>query len=228
MKKLTVFVLLLMLLSCNNDQQSSGGAAGTTYLRTLYTAFGGGSLTISWIWLGDDGTIVHNPVHGVNPVRIEAEKKDNADNVGTYKMEGDKMLITWSNNKTDEWSIDRKDGKISIIDGGITTVPNEFEKGETIEGQFAAVALGGAFSRVQTMVFKKDGSFAIETSTAVSNEYVSEIGKTGQRGRYELDGNTLRMQFEDGKEQVATIAHWKDEDGTITLVINNSSFPQEK
>ena len=224
MKTLFTVALSLLLLSCSNTKSS--GSGGTTYLRTLYSAFGGGSLTISWIYLGDDGTIVHNPVHGVDPIDIAAEKKDNEANVGTYEIKGKKMLITWNNDETAEWSIEKEKGEISIIDGGIVTVPEKFEEGETIKGRFAATALGGGFSRVQTFVFKKNGKFEIVNSTAVSNDYISDYGENAKTGRYELKGNTLQLRYEDGSEQTATIAHWKDEDG-LQLVINGSSFPQE-
>ena len=225
MKIIFSFLLAVMLLSCSDNPGSSGD--GKVYLRTMYSAFGGGSLSISWIYLGDDGTIIHNPAHGVDPVDLEAERKDNEKNVGTYKIEDDKLKITWDNDKTEEWGIEKENGEISIIDGGIATVPDKFEKGETITGQFSAMALGGSFSRVQTMVFKKDGSFQLNTSTAISNDYVNEIGENDKAGKYELEGNTLRLKFDNGKEDKAMITHWKQDDGKIHLVINDSSFPQE-
>jgi hypothetical protein len=225
MKTVFAFLLAVLLLSCSNQAKKSGD--GTVYLRTLYTAFGGGSLTISWIYLGSDGTIVHNPRHGVDPIDVEAEKKDNEENVGSYQIEGDKMNIVWSNGRKDDWSIEKENGEITIIDGGIVTIPDKFEKGETIKGKFAATALGSSFSRVQSFIFKKDGKFDLVTSTAVSNEYFSDYGENRKGGSYDLDGNTLRLQFEDGRKEIATISHWKQDDGKLHLVINNSSFPQE-
>jgi hypothetical protein len=225
MKTAFAFVLAALLISCSNSGKKSGD--GTVYLRTMYTAFGGGSLTISWIYLGNDGTIVHNPRHGVDPINIEAEKKDNEENVGTYEIDDHKMKIVWSNDKKDEWSIEKEKGEITIIDGGIATVPDKFEEGETINGKFAATALGSGFSRVQSFIFKKNGKFDLVTSTAVSNEYISDYGENSKGGSYELEGNTLRLQFEDGRKETATISHWKQDDGKLHLVINNSSFPQE-
>lgn len=225
MKTVFIFALTALLISCSNNSKTSGN--GTVYLRTFYTAFGGGSLSISWIYLGNDGTIVHNPKHGVDPINIEAEKKDNEDNVGSYQIEGDKLKIVWSNDKKDEWSIEKEKGEITIIDGGIATVPDKFQKGETIKGKFAAMAVGSSFSRVQSFVFKKDGKFDLVTSTAVSNDYVSNYGENNKEGTYELEGNTLRLEFEDGRKEMATITHWKEDDGKLHLVINNSSFPQE-
>ena len=225
MRTIKTLLLAFVLFSCSNDKKENKD--GKVYLRTYYSAFGGGSLDISWIYLGDDGIIVQNPVHGVNPVDIHAERADNEKNVGSYQLKDDKLFITWDNDRTTEWGIEKEDGNITIINGGIVTQPETFEKGETIRGSFSAMALGGSFSRVQTFIFKKDGSFEINTSTAVSNEYVNEIGENNAEGEYELEGNTLRLKFKDGKTQLANIAHWKEEDGKMHLVINDSSFPQE-
>jgi hypothetical protein len=225
MKTVFAFVLAALLISCSNNNKSSGN--GTVYLRTFYTAFGGGSLTISWIYLGKDGIIVYNPRHGVDPINMEAEKKDNEKNVGKYEIDGDKIKIVWDNGKKNEWSIEKEKGEITIIDGGIVTVPDKFEKGETIKGKFAALAVSSGFSRVQSFVFKKDGKFDVVTSTAVSNDYASSYGENNKGGTYELEGNTLRMEFEDGRKEAATITHWKQDDGKLHLVINDSSFPQE-
>jgi hypothetical protein len=89
MKTVFAFVLAALLISCSNNNKSSGN--GTVYLRTFYTAFGGGSLTISWIYLGKDGIIVYNPRHGVDPINMEAEKKDNEKNVCKYEIDVDKI-----------------------------------------------------------------------------------------------------------------------------------------
>ena len=60
------------------------------------------------------------------------------------------------------------------------------------------------------------------------NKHMSSHGEKNTKGTYELEGNTLRLRFNDGKQQVANIAHWKENDGSMMLVINGSSFPQEK
>lgn len=225
MQKLTAIALLCFLFSCTNHPSSSNG---TVYLRTVFWANSfGGSLDISWIYIGSDGTVIKNPKHGLDPINIEAEKKDNGDNTGTYKKEGDKLMITWSNGKTDGWDIEKNNGEINAIDGGIVSVPDKFSNGEHIKGQFAATAFNPSFSNVQTMVFDKDGSFALTNSVAVSNEAVSTYKENTQKGKYELNGNTIRLSFDDGTKYVANIAHWKDADGKLTLVINNNSFPQE-
>lgn len=237
MKTTITILLAFAIMSCSNNNNNKEGGInnenykeendGKVYLRTMYSAFGGGSLDISWIYLGDDGTLIRNPVHGLNPVNVEAERNGNEKNIGQYELKDDKLHITWNNNKTSEWRIEKKDGEISIIDGGIVTVPNEFNDGETIEGKFSAMALGGGFSRVQTFLFRKDGKFELNASTAISTDYISDYGENSNGGEYELDGNTLRLTFNNGKKQVANIAHWKEDDGSLVLVINNSSFPQE-
>jgi hypothetical protein len=225
MRKLTVALLALLLFSCNNNHTSSNG---TVYLRTVFWANSfGGSLDISWIYLGSDGTFIRNPKHGLDPVNIAAEKNDNAENVGTYKTEGDKLKITWDNGKTDEWTTEREKGEMVAMDGGLVSVPDKFGANEKIEGQFAATAFSPGFSNVQTMVFKKDGSFALTNSNAVSTEVTSAYGESTQKGKYELNGNTIHLKFDNGNENLACITHWKQDDGKLFLVINHNSFPQE-
>jgi len=225
MRKLTALALITCFLSCNLHPGSSNG---TTYLRTVFWANSfGGSLDISWIYLGKDGSIVRDPKHGLDPVDMAAEKNDNAENAGTYKIEDDKLKITWANGKTDEWSVEKKDGEIDAMDGGLVSVPEKFGSDDHIQGQFAATAFSPGFSNVQTMVFKKDGTFSLTSSNAVSNEVTTAYGESNQKGKYELNGNTIRLKFDNGNQSVASIAHWKEADGKLMLVINNNSFPQE-
>lgn len=227
MKQLTACVLLILLISCTN--QNSPGNNGTVYLRTVFWNNSyGGSLEISWLYLGNDGTIINNPKHGLDPVDPEAEKKDNPDNIGSYKNENNKLAITWFNGKTEEWTVEKSKGEVVAINGGIVSVPEKFAPGSHIKGQFAAAAFSSSFSNVQTMVFKDDGSFALTSSTAVMTDDFSNYGENTRKGKYELNGNTLHLNFDDGQKQVANIAHWKQDDGKLELVINNNSFPQEK
>lgn len=88
--RLIIFPLVLRFLTaCGNTQSASNAAAnkgpsGTLYLRTyMWTGMCGSSLDISWLYFGDDGQIVRNPKHGVNPVQWDKEKTDNVANTGT-------------------------------------------------------------------------------------------------------------------------------------------------
>lgn len=90
---------------------------GSVYLRTVM--FNG--LSITWVYLGNDGVIVWDPKHGVDPVNVAAEKADNSANTGTYKLAGNKLLVNWQNGKSAEMSVEYNGKAISAIDGGLTT-----------------------------------------------------------------------------------------------------------
>ena len=67
MKRTALFLTLLFwaLLAVNVGFAESGKSTGNLYMRT---AMSGSSLNISWIYLGNDGVIVKNPVAGANPI----------------------------------------------------------------------------------------------------------------------------------------------------------------
>src|ERR1044071_8253867 len=91
--------------SMDNETTERTKATGKLYLRTfMISSSMGSSLTIDWIYFGDDGTIVYNPLDGVDPVHLATERTNNADNFGKYKIQGDQLLITWENGKTDHFA----------------------------------------------------------------------------------------------------------------------------
>lgn len=238
MRLMLAAMAFALLFSCNTSEQttdgSSDGAAaasetkGDLYLRTyMWTGMYGTSLDISWIYMDEDGNIVKNPTHGVNPVDWAKEKQDNAKYTGTYKVEGDKLNITWSDGKTASWSLEKKDGEYSIIDGGITTKQEGLPKGYRIEGQYASSVVLPNVAATSTLVFKKDGTFTSSNYGTVTTPDVSGESRSGNAGTYDISGNTLTMKFPDGKVEKSVITIW-DMDGQKNLVINSSYYPQEK
>jgi hypothetical protein len=230
---LSLTILVALLVSCNNSnsyvagQESPAASKGDLYLRTfMWTGMYGSSLEISWIWLYD-GKIVKNPRHGVNPVDWEKEKQDNANNTGTYTMNGDKMNITWSDGKTASWGIGKKEGEITEIDGGIATQQDAMPAGYRLDGKYAASVVLPNVSSSHTIVFKKDGTFSSDRFGSVSTPETSKTSQSAEAGTYDISGNTLTMKFSNGQVEKSVIAIWKEEDET-NLVINSSYYPQEK
>ena len=95
MKLLHLLVFCFLMASCNDTQSGNDdddtetgeeqtaetgskedGPEGTLYLQSYIV----GGLSISWLWLGDDGNFVKNPVRGADPIdtcrrkRIECGK----------------------------------------------------------------------------------------------------------------------------------------------------------
>lgn len=231
-----VFAFLsLCLMACNNAGSVAGSTAdaatndkGHLYLRTyMWTGMYGSNLDISWIFLGDDGRIVRNPVHGVNPVAWEKELKDNAANTGRWEEKDGKLAISWSNGKTEEWSTEKEGGKRTIIDGGIVSEPDAMPAAYRIEGQYAASTVLPNVANSQTLVFGKDGRFTMSNLGTVTTPDVAAAAQNDQKGSYDISGNTLTLNFSDGSQKKSVICIW-DMDGEQNLVINSRYYPQEK
>ncbi len=236
MKQMLALTAFALLFACNGTGESSAAdteeisakTTGDLYLRTyMWTGMYGSSLDISWIFMDDKGNIVKNPKHGVNPVDWAKEKKDNQKQTGTYKVQGNKLAINWSDGKTATWSTEKKNGKYSAIDGGITTKQTGMPKNYRIEGQYASSVVLPNVAATSTLVFKKDGTFTSSNYGTVSTPDVSGESQQGNTGTYDISGNTLTMKFPDGKVEKSVITIW-DMDGKKHLVINSKYYPQEK
>ncbi len=227
--KLLFYLVSFVLLGCNQAGSSvATKEKGHLYLRTfLWTGMYGSNLDISWIFLSDDGKIVRNPRYGVNPVQWEKEMQENAANVGRYTEEKDKLAITWSDGKTASWGIEKKDGKLSIIDGGIVSEPEAMPPHYRIEGQYAASTVLPNVASTQTLVFQKDGSFTMNNLGTVSTADVAAASENNKQGTYDISGNTLSFKFSNGEEKKSVICIW-NMNGQKNLVINSAYYPQEK
>ncbi|HEX8377072.1 MAG TPA: hypothetical protein VF602_04590 [Pedobacter sp.] len=207
----------------------SGSTKGKLYFRTMsWMNQYGTTLDLSWIFLGDNGMIVRDPKHGVNPINYQAELADNANNVGKYSIANKVLKVTWQNGKTTSWSLESANGELTAIDAGIVSRPAALPNNFRISGQYAAGAFLPNVSSVQTLVFNTNGTFTQSKSGAVHNNDVSAISKSDNKGTYNITGNTLQLNFDNGEKLVAVIRIWDMGKGKKHLVINRSSFPQER
>jgi hypothetical protein len=216
--------ILFGFIICLSACKSSGSRDGKLYLQSYF--FNG--LSLSWIYLGNDGTIVRNPKNGVDPVDYNLEKQNNADNAGTYKINDKKMHIIWQDGKTADWDLEYDKGEISAIDGGIVTLQTGLPAGYKLDGQYAASAMLANVGQVQTFVFKNDGTFTLSTLGVVETKDVGATAEGNKKGTYSITGNTMRINFDDGEKIVAVITVFGKDGEKKFLVLNNSSFPQEK
>lgn len=213
----------------NTIAPASGSTKGKLYFRTMsWMNQYGTTLDLSWIFLGDNGMIVRDPKHGVNPINYKAELADNANNVGKYTIANKKMNVTWQNGKTISWSLESQNGELTVIDAGLVSRPAALPNNYRISGQYAAGAFLPNVSSVQTLVFNTDGTFTQNKSGAVYNNDMSAISKSDIKGTYNITGNTLQLNFDNGEKLVAVIRIWDMGNGKKHLVINRSSFPQER
>lgn len=239
MKILRVLIICLMLASCSNNQTGPAdddtgaaeptaeqgnpkeGPKGTLYLQSYIV----GGLSIGWLWLGDDGSFVKNPVRGANPIDLAAEKEGNAANTGTYTKKGDVLSVTYQDGKTEDWKMEYLDGRLNMIDGWFAQAQAGMPDNYTLHGNFTGNFHVGYVSKQQTYSFNSDGSLSL---TGMATVNVDGAGGTAagepEKGRYTIHGNTLRISMNNGDQSVALIGIMPGDKPSI--IINYTMFNQ--
>ncbi|MDQ7949045.1 MAG: hypothetical protein REI78_16325 [Pedobacter sp.] len=220
-----IFLSALSCTSANSDEAAGAAPNGKLFLRTVMW---GGSLDISWVYLGNDGTIIFNPKNGVNPVNIAVESANNAANTGNYKVVGKNLQITWKNGKTATWSFEKTAGEFSAIDGGLLSSPAALPNNYKLNGQYAAGAVTANLSSSSTLVFTPDGKFKESRYGAVSTAETGASSADSRAGTYNVTGNTLRLKYNSGETYIAVVGIYKISDQLTYFIINNSSYKQQK
>lgn len=205
------------------SQSPTKGMSGKLYLRT---SFFGTSLSISTIFLSNNGVIVKDAKNGVDPVDLEKEKQQNSFNTGTYIINGDKMNINWNNGKTSSWRMEYKNGVLSALDGGIVTLQTKMPAGYKLNGRFAAAGVTSNASSSQTYTFNNDGTFRVKSTGNVDNTEETGTVTDNKNGQYTIEGNTLFLKFNNGQITRSVICI-SNIGGKKHLIINRGSYPQE-
>jgi hypothetical protein len=213
-----------------NDPNETGTANGKLYLRTQTVSYPNSYLVINWIFLGDDGTIVYDPVNGVNPINYAVERENNAANVGNYKIEGDQLVVNLGDGKSTNQRIETRGGDISYIDGGIATRQRGVSAGFKLNGQYSGGAITKNLSSNHTYNFAEDGTFSLGRLGGVNTETEegAVMSEDQRSGRYYIKGNTLTLEYKDGTREKAVIGIMNMGSGIQYLVINQTSFRMEK
>lgn len=243
MKILRLLTICLLLASCSNNEttgdddavagesgakesgQAEGSrkenAKGTLYLRSYIV----GGLSIDWLWLGDDGSFVLNPVKGANPIDMAVEKEQNAANTGTYTKNGDVITVTYTTGKTAQWNMEYLDGKLNTIDGWFAAPQKGLPDNFTLNGNFTGNFKVGYVSKQQTYSFSDDGTLAL---TGMATVNVNGDGGTAtgeaEKGTYTIQGNTLHIRMNNGDRSVALIGVIPGDKPSI--IINYTMFMQ--
>ncbi|MBC7848427.1 MAG: hypothetical protein H7Y31_01760 [Chitinophagaceae bacterium] len=184
------------------------------YLRTVLS---GNTAVITVFYLGKNDVIVRNPRNGLSPIDIAAEQKNNAQNIGTYKIEGDQFRVQWKDGKTTSWKCAYSPVVIYGLDGGIVSLIKPMPNGYSLSGTYTALGIADDNSSSQ-FDFKFDGSFKVSGALYASTNAGTD------KGKYTINGNTLQLFFENGKTSKTSICQALI--GTKKfLVINNVSYP---
>ncbi len=249
MKILRLLIISLLLGSCSNNETNSGdddsvagdpvagdspaeetvktenrreeNQKGTLYLRSYIV----GGLSIGWLWLGDDGSFVENPVRGANPIDMAAEKELNAANSGTFTKNGDVLTVNYFTGKTEQLKMEYLDGKLNTIDGWFVAPQEGLPNNYKLNGNFTGNFKIGYLSKAQTYSFSNDGTLELKGMATVN---VDGAGGTAtgeaEKGTYTINGNTLNIRMNNGDQSVALIGVIPGEKPSI--IINYTMFMQ--
>lgn len=195
-------------------------AKGKLYLRHIRWLASGGS-SLNWYFLADNGTFVVDPIHGVNPVNLYAERMDNMKNIGIYTLTKNLLKVQWVNGTTSEVGVEYKNGEIISIDA-MSIVMRQYgvPAGFKLNGTYSGVLSAGGVSSGRTFLFSANGSFNIQNTGYVSNSIGNARSTNSKSGKYSISGNTLTLSYDDGTIEKSTIAIWDNR-----LVINGTSLP---
>jgi len=221
MKNFFVLLCLSVLLSCNDTNGTNGD--GKLYIESSIV----GGLRVSWLWLGDDGTFVRNPVNGANPIDYAKEKANNATQIGHYKKQGNTITATYESGKTETWNVEYDGNRLNTIAGLFVAEAEAMPDDYKLEGTYAASTFYGQIATVSAFNFMTDGSFTLNGQGFVNTEDAGGNAKAATGGTYKVNGNTLQLNFNNGQSTVSVIGEFKTGDSKY-LIINQSMFSPKK
>lgn len=179
------------------------------------------ALDISTLYLGKDDIIVRNPKLGLNPLDLEKEKQFNGSNAGNYQIDGEKMMINWSDGRTENWRVAYSTMSLYGIDGKMVSVQKAMPPNYQLNGKYEISGLSHNGNLV-TIEFSYKGGFITRSNNIAQHASNAPI-PPNQRGQYSVNGNTLQLKFESG-ETASAIICLPVINGKKYLVINNSYY----
>ncbi|WP_257388619.1 copper resistance protein NlpE [Tahibacter caeni] len=192
-----IVVLTLLLLTLTACGARADGPHGL-YLMTRYSV---GTLTLE-AYRFADGAVVRNPIAAVD--EIERERTQRPQDVGTYRLDGGKLVMTFDRRPLSS-EYEREDGGCFGWDGGSFCPVEPFASGARIDGVYTGGASvgGGAVMSAATLTLRGDGSYALSSVGSVRTG--TEAGSFGssaeEQGRYRIDENALTLIPSGGAEK---------------------------
>ena len=194
---------LIAILLCTAPRTAAEEIEPGLYLRTTY-AFG--NLALSTIYIGAGNKIAVDPPNGVDPFDFEATAKQTSEKVGTFKIEGNKIAVTWAGGKTQKLDVEFTQGKFSAYDGGLVSNADAYTPNQTLDATYAGSGMTANVSSSLTLKLTAAGHFTliglVGTHGLPGNAKATE--KTTE-GAYKLSGNTLTLTPASGEASKHTV-----------------------
>lgn len=213
---LAILIAPVLFTSCKKDDAAeTNQSSDQLYVRSLYSIVTG-IVSIDWYYLGNDGAFVKNPKNGVQPINLEAEKKNNLQNTGTYSIHSSEgkpyIKITWASGSTTTMALKYENGDIVEMDIlGTMIRQTGLPKGYKLNALYEGASTDLSFD------FNSDGSFIFKDYDIDTYQWETFPGK------YEITGNNLKLTFSDNSVVLCMIAILDDGN----LIINREYYDKE-
>lgn len=215
MKRTTISTLLLCAGTVLHGQEGGRAKAGSPDGLYFMTRFWVGSGLETATYLFHNGEVAINPIAPGTALNVAAERAAHPNRVGTYRLAGGQLSMTFDGApKTAKFEVE-KDGCFGWDAGSFCPVKS-FQAGATLNGRFTGGASvgGGAVISNMTITFKPDGTYQRESAASFATKSkVSETsgGSTGsEHGTYRIDGNALYIKPQGGREQAVNTFPYDD------------------
>lgn len=174
------------------------------YLRTTY-AFG--NLALNTIYIDKDHRIAIDPRNGIDPFDFNAAAKQSPTTVGNFKVEGNKIVVTWAGGaKTEKLDIEFDKGAFSAYDGGLVTKAEAYPKNHRLNATYAGSGQTANVSSTRTISFTADGQFSMTQLGGIRGTPGNTgVAEKSVKGTYKLTGNTLILTASGGEVSRHTV-----------------------
>lgn len=168
---------------------SAGGRSGVrdgVYLRTQF--FGTQLYTSTYQIRGN--RIAENPRKVLGPSEFTGAL---AAKVGTWRIEGDRMIVRWEGEPREFSNSFSKSGNCPNFMGGVTCPVATFRNRERVTGTFKGTASAGGGGNVFSstrLQLNADGTYVLTRTGSVVTRDTSAGSRGVEQGRYELSANS--------------------------------------
>lgn len=141
---------------------------------------------------------------------------------GTVRIDGDDMIITWSDGKESRSALEKADGGFNW-DAGIFAAMKPFEDDSSLAGRWEggnSVSFGGGTTiAVATLDLREDGTFtrsgAASSTSNTSESNVTVGGSSTNTGKWALEGYSLIFTYDDGRVERGVTFPFDDEETPV-------------
>ncbi len=196
---------------------------GGLYLRVMTYSYPTFSISNEAWYFTNDGKVAYGPKGGLDPFDWEKAAQEKPGNVGTYRIEGDKITFTWGGGRKPETRKFARKGKDLELDGIFTSRVPQFKPGQKLKGHWSWGATvgrgtGAVVGAARGLTLNPNGTFSSGSigSASIESSAGSAAGKSESEtsGTYHFSGNTLVLKRVDGQVSRHTVYPFGDNDQT--------------